>query len=325
MDRMQVGLALPQYDYSVAREAPLRWSTVATYASEAERLGFDSLWLADHITLSIAKYGGADAEHRGIDPITGLSALARITTRPQLGTLVLCAQLRPATVLAKQLAGVDQLSGGRLIAGVGAGWHEPDFAATGVPFLRAGRRLDQMADAIVSMRAVWRGGPGAPPCLPSPRQPGGPPIWVGGKGDRLLDKVAGHADGWNTAWTWTPEAYRERLDVLARACEWVGRDPASITKSVGLYALVGENERDLERRYEDVCRVTPRGVLDGISLERWRTGHLVGTVEEVREQIAAWASIGVAHLVIGLGAVPFQGTNTDDLELVASAASLGAS
>src|SRR3954454_13175589 len=78
MDRMQVGLALPQYDYSVAREAPLRWSTVANYATEAERLGFDSLWLADHITLSIGKYGAADVEHRGFDPITGLAALARI-------------------------------------------------------------------------------------------------------------------------------------------------------------------------------------------------------------------------------------------------------
>src|SRR3954447_12621445 len=156
MERMQVGLALPQYDYSVAREAPLRWSTVASYASEAERLGFDSLWLADHVTLSIGKYSAADVEHRGFDPVTGLSALARITTRPRLGTLVLCAQLRPAAVLAKQLAGVDELSGGRLIAGVGAGWHEPDFAATGVPFHPPGRRLDELADVIDSLRAVWR-------------------------------------------------------------------------------------------------------------------------------------------------------------------------
>ena len=121
MGRMQIGLALPQYDYSVAGQTPLRWSTVAAYAQEAERVGFGSLWLADHVTLSIEKYGGVPGEHKGVEPVTGLSALSGITTTPLLGALVLCAQLRPVTVLAKLLAGVDLLSGGRLVVGPGPG------------------------------------------------------------------------------------------------------------------------------------------------------------------------------------------------------------
>jgi alkanesulfonate monooxygenase SsuD/methylene tetrahydromethanopterin reductase-like flavin-dependent oxidoreductase (luciferase family) len=313
---VQVGLALPQYDFSVAGEVPLDWSTVASYAREAERVGFDSLWLADHLTLAVEKYGAAPGEHRGIDPITGLSALARITARPQLGTLVLCAQIRPVTVLAKQLAGVDVLSGGRLIVGIGAGWHEPDYAATGVEFKRPGQRLAELAAAVEALRIVWRGAPGAPPCLPPPVQDGGPPVWIGGRGDRLLGEVARHADGWNMVWAATPAAYRERLDVLHRACEQLGRDPAAITRSLGLFTLVGEDEADLRRRYDAMVDVTPGGVLDGVSLDDWRRGHLVGTVEQVREQVGAWAELGVAHLVIGLGAVPFQGTTVDDLEMI---------
>jgi alkanesulfonate monooxygenase SsuD/methylene tetrahydromethanopterin reductase-like flavin-dependent oxidoreductase (luciferase family) len=154
---------------------------------------------------------------------------------------------------------------------------------------------------------------------PAAVQQPAPPIIVGGKGDRLLALVADVADGWNTCWAWTPVAYQERLDVLAGACDAVGRDPASITRSLGLYTLVGEDERDLERRYERLQAVTPPGVLDRVPLVQWREGRLVGTVDEVREQAATWADLGVETLVVGLGAVPFAVTALDDLELVAHA------
>ena len=142
-----------------------------------------------------------------------------------------------------------------------------------------------------------------PPALQQPR----PRVFVGGKGDRLLRLVAERADGWNTCWTWTPDAYRERLAVLDAACDAVGRDPATIWRTLGLYALVGEDERDLERRFEQLRTSSPRGVLDGVDLETYRSGRLVGTVEAVREQVAAWEALGVETLILGAGVVPVPG------------------
>ena len=118
-----------------------------------------------------------------------------------------------------------------------------------------------------------RGATNLPPALQAPR----PPIFVGGKGDRLLRLVAEMADGWNTCWVWTPDDYRGRLDVLDRACEEIGRDPASVRRTLGLYALAGEDERDLAARYERMQASAPGGMLDKVPLEEWRVGRLVGT------------------------------------------------
>jgi alkanesulfonate monooxygenase SsuD/methylene tetrahydromethanopterin reductase-like flavin-dependent oxidoreductase (luciferase family) len=151
-----------------------------------------------------------------------------------------------------------------------------------------------------------------------------PPLWVGGRGDRLLELVAHHADGWNTVWAQTPEQYRERLAVLEAACERAGRDPTTITRSLGLYALVGENEADLARRWERLQRLSPPGVVDGVTLNEWRRDHLVGTVEQVGEQLATWAGLGVSTFVVGAGALAFSIASSDDVELLATACSLGA-
>jgi alkanesulfonate monooxygenase SsuD/methylene tetrahydromethanopterin reductase-like flavin-dependent oxidoreductase (luciferase family) len=192
-----------------------------------------------------------------------------------------------------------------------------------------GERLARLREAVEVLRGLLGGGPFTfdgryhrafdARNEPGARQRPTPPIIVGGKGDRLLELVAGHADGWNTCWTWTPDAYRERLDVLHRACDAVHRDPAAVTRSLGLYALCGHDERDLERRFERLRALTPPGVLDRTSLADWREGHLVGTVEQVREQVGAWADLGVDTLIVGLGAVPFAVTVPEDAELLAEA------
>jgi len=329
---MELGLALPQFDWSVAGEDPLRWETVATWARAAEEAGLSSVWLADHLTLSLGKYGGPAREADGFGILAALGGLARVTSRVRLGSLVLCAPLWPPAVLAQSLAGLDVLSAGRLVVGVGAGWHEPDFAAAGVPFERPGVRLEQLAETVQVLTGMLTGEqfsfagrhvhvPGAR-CRPAPVQRPRPPVWIGGRGDRLLDVVARHADGWNTVWTWTPATYRERLDVLERACERVGRDLATVTLSVGLYTLIGEDEADLARRFAALQAATPAGVLDGIGLDDWREGHLVGTVDEVSEQMSAWAALGVSEVIAGLAAVPFavRGLHPgDDLDLLAAA------
>ena len=329
---MRIGLALPQFDFSVPGERPLRWSTVVDCARRAEDLGFDSLWLADHLFCEITPWGGPPGRYDAFDPIVVLGALARATHRARLGILVLCVPLRPVTVLAKALATLDVLTGGRLVVGVGAGWYEPEFAAAGVAFERPGARLAHLAEACEVLRGMFGGGPFTfagghvrateARCLPRPVQRPAPPIWVGGKGDRLLDVVARHGDGWNTVWAWTPAAYRDRLSTLEAACARAGRDPATVTRSLGLYALVGEDRRDLARRFRRLADLAPPGVIGGRSLDEWRRGRLVGTVEEVGEQLAEWEALGVDTLVLGAGPLPFSVTAPDDVDILAAACSL---
>ena len=158
--------------------------------------------------------------------------------------------------------------------------------------------------------------------LPRAVQHPRPPVFVGGKGDRLLRLVAVGADGWNTCWVWTPEAYAERVGVLERECERVDRDPATVWRSLGLYALCGEDEADLQRRFERLQANSPPGVLDHVSLDQWRVGRLVGTVDQVREQVAEWESLGVETLMLGVGSVPFHVSTPDDVSLLGHALGL---
>ncbi len=330
---MRIGLALPQYDNSVPGESPLSWETLLDHATRADHLGFDSLWLSDHLFWDIAKYGGPDEIVGAFEPIVTLAALARTVTRPRLGTLVLCEALRPATVLAKALATLDRISGGRLDVGVGAGWYEPEYEAIGMTLPPPGERLARLAEAVDVLTGLLGGGPltydgtfhraaearNLPPALQTPR----PPVFVGGKGDRLLGLVAERADGWNTCWAWTPDDYRRRLAVLDAHCERVGRDPATVWRSLGLYALCGEAEADLERRFERLATTGPPGVLDGVSLAEWRKGRLVGTVDEVREQAATWDDLGVETLILSVGSVPFAVSHPEDVELLAETLSAG--
>jgi alkanesulfonate monooxygenase SsuD/methylene tetrahydromethanopterin reductase-like flavin-dependent oxidoreductase (luciferase family) len=323
---MRFGLALPQYDYSIADERPLRFETVLDYARLAASAGADSLWLSDHLFLDIGKYGGIDRREACLEPVTTLSALARLVPDVRLGTMVLLEALRPAAVLAKSLATLDRVARGQLDVGLGAGWYEPEYGALGMQMPRPGERLDRLSECLSVLTGMLGGGPftyegehhrarnacNDPASLQQPR----PRVFVGGKGDRLLQIAAAQADGWNTCWVWTTDAYRERLDELNDACARVDRDPATMWRTLGLYALCGESERDLERRFDRLRTCSPPGVLDGIDLATFRTGRLVGTVEQVREQIAAWEALGVETIMLGAGAVPFQIGSRDDVELL---------
>ena len=324
---MEFGLALPHYDFSIPGESPLRFDTIAENARAGEALGFDSLWVSDHVSLSIEKYGGPPGEQFAYEPLTTLAAIAGVTTGPRLGTLVLCEALRPAGVLAKALATLDRLCAGRLDIGIGAGWYAPDYEAVGLSLPSPGERLARLRDALLVLDALLPGGPATvdgkahvvrdainrPPALQSPR----PPIFVGGKGNRLLRLAAKLADGWNTCWVWTPDDYRDRVEVLARACEQVGRDPASVRRTLGLYALAGEDERDLAARYRRMQAQAPGGMLDDVPLEQWRMGRLVGTPEQLGDQVAGWAALGVAELIACVGPLPFSVSDPDDRELLA--------
>jgi alkanesulfonate monooxygenase SsuD/methylene tetrahydromethanopterin reductase-like flavin-dependent oxidoreductase (luciferase family) len=326
---VRFGFALPQYDYSVAGEHPLRYETVEHYAQQAEDWGFDSLWLSDHLFLDLEKYGGPATRYGAFEPLATLAALARTVTRARLGTLVLCEALRPAAVLAKALATLDLVTDGRLDVGLGAGWYEPDYDAVGLAMPSPGERIDRLREALDIVGGLLGGAPHTldgtyhrahhavvdPPACQVPR----PPLFVGGKGDRVIRTAVEYSDGWNTCWIWTPDQYRERLAVMERACEAIDRDPSTVWRSVGLYTLCGESESDLARRFERLVDQSPPGVLDGMTVATWREGRLVGTPEQIREQVEEWSSLGVETLICGVGSVPFHVGSLDDVELVAQA------
>jgi alkanesulfonate monooxygenase SsuD/methylene tetrahydromethanopterin reductase-like flavin-dependent oxidoreductase (luciferase family) len=323
---VQFGLALPQYDYSLAGDDPLQFASIVEYARVAVAAGAASLWMSDHLFLDLEKYGGS-AERKGCyDPLVTLGALARIVPDARLGTLVMCEALRPASVLAKAFASLDCITGGRLDVGLGAGWYEPEYEAIGMAMPAPRERLDRLIDALAVVRGLVGGGPLTydgkyhravdAPNRPAARQQPHPRVMVGGTGDRLLRIVAEYADGWNTCWVWTPDDYRSRLRVLERACETVGRDPARVWRTLGLYALCGEDERDLERRFARMKATAPAGVMDTFDLASFRKGRLVGTVEQVQAQVRDWDALGIETLIVGVGAVPFHVSSADDVELL---------
>jgi probable F420-dependent oxidoreductase len=328
---MRFGLALPHYDFSSPDGSPVGWPTLSGWARRAETLGFDSVWISDHFFLSLERYGGGPERHGAPEPLASLAALAVDTERVRLGTLVLCAGFRHPALLAKTAATVDLLSGGRLDLGVGAGWYEDEYRAFGYRFGTAADRFDVLEETVEVLALLF--GEEEPVtwegrrfrlreafCHPRPAQRPRPPLWVGGKGGpRLLRLVAGRADGWNTVWAWDVEAYAKRVRALEEACERAGRDPATVRRTVGLYTLVGEDERDLQDRFRALQRWTPQGALDGATLEQWARDKLVGTPDRVLERLARFAELGVEEVILSAASVPFAVSDGSALDLFAKA------
>jgi probable F420-dependent oxidoreductase len=306
---MRVGLTLPHYDFSLPEVSPITFEAVAEQAVRAERRGFDSVWVSDHLFASLDRYGGGDTLYGTLEPLTTLGGLAARTERIRLGTLVLSAAFRHPAVLVKSATAVDRLSGGRLELGLGAGWYEPEFEAFGYPFGSVAERFDLLEETLAYVGALFDGEPASFEGKrfplheaynhPRPVQEPRPPLLVGGKGGpRLLRIAAQHADGWNAAWRWTLEAYAERATAARQACERAGRDPATFRLSLGLFTVVGEDEADLQRRYELMGERLPAGAGQKLSLDTLRKECLAGTTDEVVERMAAFAVLGVNELIV---------------------------
>ncbi len=323
---MRFGLALPHYDFSFPDCGPVSWERLRASARRAEGLGFDSVWVSDHFFLSLERYGGPPDPHGAAEPLTSLGALAVATERVRLGTLVLSAGFRHPALLAKAATTVDLASGGRVDVGLGAGWYAQEYRAFGYEFGSVGERFEVLEESLVVLGLLfgeeepvtWAGKhfrlEGAY-CRPRPAQKPRPPLWVGGKGGpRLLRLVARHADGWNTVWQWTPEAYAERVDALRETCAREGRDPAEVRLSLGLYALVGEDRADLAERFSALRAWMPGEMEDRV--ERFAEGRLVGTVEEVLDRLRVFASLGVEEMILSAGSLPFAVYDWSMVELV---------
>ena len=291
------------------------------------------MWVSDHLFLDWGKYGGPSTRQGSLECWTTLSALAAATQKVRLGSLTICNDLRNPALLAKMAASLDRMSGGRLDLGLGAGWYEPEYRAAGIEFPDAGTRIRRLREAATVIGRLLEGGEvtfdgdhyrvdGAV-VRPGPVQEPRPPLWIGGKGDFLLKTAARVSDGWNFSWLGSTETYRERSAAADAACTKVGRDPATLKRSVGVYLLAGKDEADARRRFERLAERTPAGVLNqgssgtgAVSWDEFRRDRFAGTVTEVIDRLGELAEIGVDEVILTLGALPFQLGDIEDVELV---------
>jgi probable F420-dependent oxidoreductase len=228
---LRVAVQLPEV------ERVVRWPEYLALARAAEDAGFDTLWLGDHLL-----YRYEDGSTRGPWEVwTMLSAIAASTSRIRLGPLVAATAFHAPAMLAKMAATVDEVSGGRLILGLGAGWNEAEFRAFGFPF---DYRISRFEEAFTIIRTLLREGSidfdgkffQARDCelLPPPSRPGGPPLMVGSTGPRMLEITLPHVDQWNVWYARygnTPQGLEPVLRDVDDACRQVGRDPATLEKT----------------------------------------------------------------------------------------------
>ena len=271
-----------------------------------EDLGYESLWRSDHF-FSLSGH----PERNCIETWVSLTLAATETRRVRFGALVSSMTFRHPALLARMAASVDQLSGGRLEVGIGAGWNVPEHEAFGLPFPSVKERMDRLEEGIQVMLALWGDGKANvdgkyyqlkdAEAHPKPAQRPHPTLVVGGSGEkRTLLIAAKYADDWNGGAP-TVEGYRHKLEVLRQHCEHVGRDPAQIAHSRMLAFLIGRNDAELGQRARALQEVSPRlKQFDSANLPQIlrENGWLVGTPEQVTEQIKSFAAAGCARIML---------------------------
>ena len=251
-------------------------------AIQAEQSGFDLVWVFDHL---LYRFPGQPTS--GVwEAWTTLSALAEATTTVELGTLVICTAFRNPALLAKMATALDEISGGRLILGLGSGWHEPELAAFGMPTDHLASRF---AEALAIIAPLLRTGAvdfrgdyyQAVDCVDLPRgpRPAGPPILVASFGPRMLGLTAEYADLWNTAWLGMPTKLAERREGLDAACRDVGRDPATLATTVGVTVRFAEAAEQAEADADP-------------------DKALAGEPEAVAAGLDAYEALGVDHVIL---------------------------
>ena len=231
---LKVGVQLPEVEREV------RWPEILDMVRAIEDLGYDSIWLGEHLL-----YRWPDRPSRGPwEAWASMAAIAASTSRVEFGPLVACTNFHNPALLAKQAATIDEISGGRLILGLGAGWNETEFRAFGFPF---DHRVDRFEEAFTIIRTLLRDGAidfdgtyyQARDCelLPRGPRPGGPPLMIGSIGPRMLRMTLPHVDVWNVWFADTgnsPDGVPPLRELVDAACREVGRDPAAVERTVAV-------------------------------------------------------------------------------------------
>jgi alkanesulfonate monooxygenase SsuD/methylene tetrahydromethanopterin reductase-like flavin-dependent oxidoreductase (luciferase family) len=276
---LKVGVQLPE----IERVAP--WPNLARMARTAEALGYDSLWVGDHLL-----YRHPDEPAKGPwEAWTLMAALAAITERVEIGPLVACTSFHNPAMIAKKAITLDEVSQGRLILGLGAGWNETEYAAFGFPY---DHRVSRFEEAFTIIRRLLRGEAvdytgtyyAVDDCLivpPGPR-PDGPPLMVGSGSPRMLEITLPHVQSWNAWYDWfdnRPEGLVPWLEKLDDACRQVGRDPATLERTCAIYVgLSGGTGRRTGARRQ--MHIQP----------------LQGTPQEMAAVLRQYAKLGVGHV-----------------------------
>jgi F420-dependent oxidoreductase-like protein len=279
-------------------------------ARHAEELGFEAFFRSDHFLTM----GTRDGLPGPTDSWATLAAIAVQTSRIRLGTLLTSATFRLPGLLAITLAQVDEMSGGRVELGLGAGWFEAEHRAYGVPFPPVRERFNRLAEQLAVITGLWATPPGEQftfrgdyyelidsPALPKPVQTPGPPVIVGGMGIRRTPELAArYADEYNAPFA-TLEATRKAYARVAEACDRVGRDATGqvpLTLSVAQTVAVGRTEAEARRRAEAIGQTPP----------------LHGTPDQVVEQIGRFAGIGTGRVFLQV----LDLSDLDHLDVIAS-------
>jgi len=277
---MKIGFILPLGE-SEETGRPPSYKEVHSLATQAEGAGLDSVWVYDHLL-----YRFPERETVGVwECWSMLSALAQATERVELGTLVMPVSWRNPALLAKMATTVDEVSNGRLILGLGTGFHQPEFDAFGYPFDHLVDRFEEGMEIITSLvrtgkvdfNGKYFDAPNGEIRPRGPREEG-IPILVASRGPRMLRLTAKYADSWNTAWHGTVDGSAGRREDLERACAEVGRDPKSIEITAGVH--VGF-PKEIEQ-----SGVNPDATLSG-------------TPEEIAEAFRGYEEAGVSHIICG--------------------------
>jgi probable F420-dependent oxidoreductase len=288
---MKIGVILPAAEVDGDGATP-PWETVRAFAQAAEKRGLDSVWMFDHF-FHRWETGVVEAMH---EAWTIVSAVAAVTERAEIGTLVLCTSFRNPGLIAKMAATVDEVSGGRLILGLGAGWHDPEYDAFGFPKDHRVGRFDESLQIIAPLvrgETVTLDGRyhQAREAVLAPQPRRRIPILIAAFGPRMLRLTARFADAWNSAWYGAPDdRLRQRLAELDQALSAEGRDPAGLARTIGM--TVRDPEQSTEADEHD----------------------FTGTVEELAAAVDAYAALGIDHLIVLL-----QPLNIRSLDRLATA------
>lgn len=264
------------------------WEELRAMAILAEEVGFDSVWVGDHLLYRPE----AGPPVGPWEAWSLLAAIAAVTRRVQIGPLVAATSFHNPAMLAKKAATVDEISGGRLIVGLGAGWNRAEYDAFGFPF---DHRVSRFEEAFTIIRELLREGSTdysgffyqAPGCqLVPPPRPGGPPLMVGSMGERMLRITMPHVDLWNGWFQWfgnTVEGLAVLMAKVDAACDSVGRDPAEVGRTVALLVspLAPEGRPVHGEQGAGVPPVT-------------------GSAEQIADTLASFGEAGVEHLQLVL-------------------------
>jgi alkanesulfonate monooxygenase SsuD/methylene tetrahydromethanopterin reductase-like flavin-dependent oxidoreductase (luciferase family) len=261
---LRVGVQLPEVERHVS------WPEYLVMARAAEDVGFDSIWVGDHVL-----YRGDGREERGPwDAWTLLAALAAGTERVRLGPLVACTAFAPPGLLARKAAAVQEISGGRLVLGLGAGWNETEFRAFGIPFdhraSRFGESFEIIRRLLAGERVTYEGRfESVHDAVLLPAPVARPPLMVGSTGQRVLRIALAHAEAWNIWYDWygnTPEGFAKENARVSRLIRDAGREPSDVLRSATVFVTLERGGRDRPHTH-DVLPLSgsPASIADGLA------------------------------------------------------------